>query len=62
MKTNILTPPKNERPVCTAPKTAVPDDSFEEDWKNGMSGEEVVKRVHEKIEEWWRENRENRKV
>lgn len=62
MKTKVLTPPENERPVRTAPNTVTADGSFEEDWKNGISGEEVVKRVQEKIKEWWRENRGNRKV
>ena len=35
-------------------------DTFEEDWKNGISGEEVVKRVHERIKVWWSENREKK--
>jgi hypothetical protein len=61
MKTKTLNTPKAERSVRIAPKTMV-SDSFETDWKNGISGEEVVKRVHIRIKEWWNTNRENGKI
>ena len=32
-------------------------DTFEEDWKNTISGDEFVRRVHKHIEEWWNANR-----
>ena len=50
MKAKVLNSKKIERSVLTVPKTGKADHSFEEDWKNGISGEEVVKRVHKHIE------------
>jgi len=48
MKIKILSPKKAERPVL---RPAIADTSFEEDWANGISGEEFVKRVHDHIRE-----------
>lgn len=50
MKAKVLTSKKIERSLRTVPKTVEAGHSFEEDWKNGISGEEVVKRVHKHIE------------
>lgn len=43
-------------------KKKAEDTSFEEDRKNGISGEEFVQRVHEQIKKWWNGNRENKKA
>jgi len=32
-------------------------DTFENDWKKAISGEEFVRRVHKHIDEWWDANR-----
>jgi hypothetical protein len=53
MKTEVLEPQKPSRLKL---------DSFEEDWKNGISGKEFVKSSHEHIKEWWRANKGNRKA
>jgi len=62
MKPQVLTPEKNEHLVRTVPKKTEEEDTFENDWANGISGGEVVKIVHEHIKEWWRVNKEDRKV
>lgn len=49
MKAKVLSPKKVERPLRAVPKTMETDDSFEEDWKNGISGEEFLRRVQEHI-------------
>ncbi|MFT4061885.1 MAG: hypothetical protein QM642_05950 [Edaphocola sp.] len=49
MKAKVLSPEKPERTARIAPQTAKADDSFEEDWKNGISGDEFLRRVHEHI-------------
>lgn len=48
MKTKVLESEKVENSVHNNPKVEE-HDTFEEDWKNGISGEEVVKRVHEHL-------------
>ena len=59
MKTKTSESKKNE-PTLQTTKTPIELDSFEEDWKNGISGEEFVARVHVKIKEWWHANRESK--
>jgi hypothetical protein len=51
---------KKVDPTLHTTKNSVELDSFEEDWKNGISGEEFVARVHVKIKEWWHANRESK--
>jgi hypothetical protein len=51
---------KKVDPTLHTTKNSVELDSFEEDWKNGISGEEFVERVHVKIKEWWHANRESK--
>lgn len=49
MNTKVLVPKKVEFSSRVVPKLAVVD-SFEKDWKNGISGEEVLKRVYKHID------------
>ena len=50
MKPVVLKPEHKEDLNHSAPKKVVEEDTFEKDWANGISGDEVVKRVHEHIE------------
>jgi len=39
---------------CVAYNTTADSiDTFEEDWENAISGDELVKRVHEHIDKWY---------
>lgn len=50
MKIKVLAPKKIKSSSTVVPKSVV-SDSFEEDWKKGISGEEVLKRVHKHIDD-----------
>ena len=50
MKPVVVKPEHKKDLNQTTPKKEVEEDTFEKDWANGISGEEVIKRVHEHIE------------
>lgn len=50
MKTKVSDFKNIKRFLRTAFSKTASDSSFEEDWKNGVSGEEVVRQTHKHIE------------
>ncbi len=62
MKPIVVNSEDKKRIDRTVSKKKVEEDTFEEDWTNGISGKEVVKIVHEQIKEWWRANKEDKKA
>ncbi|MCZ2100815.1 MAG: hypothetical protein LC107_04670 [Chitinophagales bacterium] len=49
MKPVVLKPDHKEDLNHSAPKKVVEEDTFEQDWANGISGDEFLRRVHEHI-------------
>ena len=55
MKTKVITLKKKETSVRTASK----DDAFEEDWKNGISGDEFLKEIQSHIKKLYASKAKN---
>ena len=50
MKPIVVNSEDKKRIDRTVSKKKVEEDTFEEDWANGISGEEALKQVHQHIE------------
>lgn len=55
MKTKVITPEIKNTSVRVASK----DDAFEEDWKNGISGDEFLKEIQSHIKKLYASKAKN---